>query len=197
MESVDFDRLARSLVTEASRRRVLAGALSAALGSLVSPISSRSVRADRKDGRGSDKTKGKDPDGDNGHGHGNPPTSNRCKGKADGACCAGNTGEHWCQGGSCVPVPEQGTITQCRGACAAGSERLVTVCGATMMCPDCDAHTCRACGGNFCDGIMGPFGIGGYCVRETGFVCSSSTGECPANSQCCPFAPRCVEVCVP
>src|SRR5215212_8762961 len=105
MDSVDFDRLARSLVTEASRRRVLAGALSAALGSLVPPVGSLSVRADRKDGRGSDKPKGKGPDGGNGkgnsHGNGNLPPSNPCEGQADGACCAGNKGEHWCQGGSC------------------------------------------------------------------------------------------------
>src|SRR3954469_8130215 len=168
MDTVAFDRLGRSLVTEASRRRVLAGALSAALGSLVPPIGSLSVRAARKDGRGSDKPKGKGPDGGNGHSHGNghrngnPPPSNPCEGQADGACCAGNKGEHWCQGGSCMPVPEQGTITQCRGACGAGSGRLVTVCGATMSCPFCiDPEGCRD--NIFCDGIIGPFGIGSYC----------------------------------
>jgi hypothetical protein len=136
-----------------------------------------------------DKPKGKDPDGDNG----NPPTSNRCKGKADGACCAGNKGEHWCQGGSCVAVPDYGTITQCRGACGTGPERSVTVCGATMSCPFCiDPDGCDDWA--FCEGIMGPFGIGSYCVRETGFVCSEVTGACEGTAQCCPFVPRCVEL---
>ena len=201
MDSVDFDRLARSLVTQASRRRVLAGALSAALGSLVPPIGSLSVRADRKDGRGSDKPKGKGPDGGNGngHGHGNgkPPPSNPCEGQADGACCAGNKGEHWCQGGSCVPVPSRGTITQCRGACGTGPERSVNVCGATMSCPFCtEPDGCRD--NIFCDGIIGPFGIGSYCVLQTLEVCADtkhSKRQCPGSTQCCStLGPQCVEL---
>src|SRR5215216_414065 len=48
MDHADFDQLARSLVTHASRRRVLAGTLSAALGLLLPPAASPVVRADRK-----------------------------------------------------------------------------------------------------------------------------------------------------
>jgi hypothetical protein len=200
MDSVDFDRLARSLVTEASRRRVLAGALSAALGSLVSPIGSLSARADRKDGRGSDKPKDKDPDGGNGHGNGNRPPSNPCEGQADGACCAGKKGEHWCQGGSCVPVPEQGTLTECRGACGTGPQRFITVCGATMSCPFCtEPDGCRD--NIFCDGIIGPFGIGSYCVLQTLEVCADtkhSKRQCPGSTQCCStLGSQCVELRVP
>ena len=203
MDSVDFDRLARSLATEATRRRVLAGAFSAALGSLVPPIGSLSVRADSKDEPGRNKPKGEDPDGGNGngngngHGHGNPPPSNPCEGEADGACCAGKKGEHWCQSGSCEPVPSYGTITQCRGTCGTGPQRFVTVCGATMSCPFCtDPDGCRDYA--FCEGIIGPFGTGSYCVTETGGVCSDtkhSKRQCPGSTQCCStLGSQCVEL---
>jgi hypothetical protein len=205
MESADFDQLTRSLVTQASRRHILFGALSATLGLLMSPAGGASVRADRKPQQHCAKAGQKvQPKKDcctglieDAHGRCTPgPSGNPCQGQANGTCCAGDTGKQWCQGGSCVAVPDYGTITQCRGACQfRGENRVVTVCGATMTCPGCDE--CRgACNNTACDGIIGPFGTGGYCVRGTGAVCSN--GGCAAPAQCCSAtAIGCVEVCVP
>jgi hypothetical protein len=97
-----------------------------------------------------------------------------------------------------VAVPDYGTITQCQGACQfRGEDRLVTVCGAKMTCPGCD-ECGRACNFTACDGITGAFDTGGYCVRGTNEVCSSSNGGCPPPAQCCTAtAIGCVEVCVP
>ncbi len=205
MDSADFDQLARSLVTQVSRRRTLAGGLSAALGLLMPSAGGSSVRADRKhrqhcakEGQKVQPKKGcctgliEDADGRCATG----PPGNPCEGQADGTCCAGDTGQRWCQGGSCEAVPDYGTIRQCRGACQfRGEQRVVTVCGATMECPGCDE--CRgACPPTACDGIIGAFGIGGYCVRGTGTVCSN--GDCPSPAQCCTATSiGCVEVCVP
>jgi hypothetical protein len=205
MDSADFDQLARSLATQVSRRRILAGALSAALGLLMPPAGGSLVRADRKhrqpcakDGQKAQPKKGcctgliEDADGRCTTG----PPSNPCEGQADGTCCAGDTGQQWCQGGSCVAVPDYGTITQCRGACQfRGEERVVTVCGATMTCPGCD-ECGRACNHTACDGIIGAFDTGGYCVRGTDAVCTN--GGCTPPAQCCTAtAIGCVEVCVP
>jgi hypothetical protein len=205
MESADFDQLARSLVTQASRRGVLAGALSAGLGLLMPPIGSSSARANRKlrqhcakEGQKVQPKKGcctgliEDGDGRCTR----IPPGNPCQGQADGTCCAGDTGQQWCQDGSCVAVPDYGTITQCRGACQfRGEERLVTVCGATMTYPGCD-ECGRACNHTACDGIIGPFGTGGYCVRGTDTLCSD--GGCAAPAQCCSAtAIGCVELCIP
>src|SRR3954468_18918107 len=140
MDSADFDQLVRSLVTPASRRRLLAGALSATLGLLMPPAGGASVRADRKPQQHCAKEGQKvqpkkdccaglieDADGRCMTG----PLGNPCQGQADGTCCAGDTGKQWCQGGACVAVPASGTLTQCRGACQfRGEARLVKVCGA-------------------------------------------------------------------
>src|SRR4051794_21306604 len=126
MDSADFDKLVRSLVTQASRRRIVAGALSATLGVLMPPAGGASVRADRQHrqpcAREGQKVQPKKDcctgliEAADGRCTTGPP-GNPCQGQADGTCCAGDTGKQWCLGGSCVAVPDYGTITQCRGAC--------------------------------------------------------------------------------
>src|SRR5436190_28834 len=58
MDSADFDQLARSLVTPASRRRILAGALSAMLGLRMRPAGAGPASGTTTQRRGASQSRG-------------------------------------------------------------------------------------------------------------------------------------------
>ena len=166
MESADFDRLARSLVRQGTRRRVLAGALSAALGLLLPPAGSTAVRADRKHRRHRKKHRQ--------HNAPKPDTSPRDTSPRDGTC---PTGQKPC-GDRCI------TEAECCGAedCPSGLRCCDGVC---QECCGQDAHcaTGNLCTRDWCraDGVCihePANGYGGFCGPDSGNHSYCQDGQC-------------------
>ena len=181
MDASGFDHLAKSLSTPGTRRRLVRLLVAVPVaGSLLALLESEGLAANghqgHKGGKGHNGGKGgKGGKGGNAKGRKGKhrshtsrtwTPSNPCAGQPDSTCCAGATGGQWCQGKKCRDVPTSGTITECRGACGVSGPRPVTVCGATMTCPECTEcpSPCQVCS----EDVEGPWDTGSYCLEVIG-----------------------------
>ena len=117
----------------------------------------------------------------------------------DGTCCAGATGQQWCQSGQCVVIPSdaRATLLACGGRCFSNyddSPAFHNVCGTDLKCLDClDCATAASCD----EAVVGfgPEGLGFYCYKGVDGTCEN-TYVCPSPStQLCETSGYCYNIC--